>query len=73
VAVAATHQPVSSVIFLSLVIKQLPVTSFYSRRLAGMLPAQACGNDFDEDGHGTHVAGQPAVVLNALCACTPTL
>jgi hypothetical protein len=24
---------------------------------AGTLPAQACGNDYDEDGHGSHVAG----------------
>ena len=26
---------------------------------AGTLPAQACGNDYDEDGHGSHVAGVP--------------
>jgi hypothetical protein len=26
---------------------------------AGTLPAQACGNDYDEDGHGSHVAGAP--------------
>jgi hypothetical protein len=31
----------------------------------GTQPAQACGNDYDEDGHGSHVAGQPD------CTCFP--
>ncbi len=26
----------------------------------GTQPAEACGNNYDEDGHGTHVAGLQA-------------
>jgi hypothetical protein len=33
----------------------------------GTLPAQACGNDYDEDGHGTHVAGSPAANEKRCC------
>jgi hypothetical protein len=36
---------------------------------AGTLPAQACGDTKDDDGHGSHVAGASAVFLEAvLCS-----
>jgi serine protease AprX len=38
-------------------------------RSAGTRPAQACGNNIDQDGHGSHVAG--TIVGNSMSATTP--
>lgn len=35
----------------------------------GSQPAQACGNDYDEDGHGTHVAGVQAAPAACDISC----
>jgi hypothetical protein len=38
----------------------------------GSSPAQACGNDIDEDGHGSHCAGSWSSPLHSPHACFPS-